>query len=106
MKALRVESNRLLKNETAGSTSPGSASSDSASLSQIRSPFENLLEATPSALLYFYGALTHFEAPGQLREIREGLEEMDEKQLRLLIIQGMADGNGWPCRAQPAFACH
>jgi len=58
------------------------------------------LAATPSALPYCYRALTHFEAPGQLREIREGLEEMDEKQLRLLIIQGMADGNAPAARSQ------
>ena len=90
----------FLENEAAGSNLPGSLSNIYASLSLAASPFEKVLMATPSALPYLFRALTHFEAPGQLREIREGLEEMDEKQLRLLIIQGMADGNDPAARSQ------
>ena len=58
------------------------------------------MEATSTALSFFYRVLTHFEPPGKFREIREGLEEMEEKQLRLLIILGMADGNDPAARSQ------
>jgi len=90
----------FLKNEAAASTSPRSTSTDSAALSEYRSPYEKLIEATSTALSFFYRVLTHYEAPGKLREIREGLEEMEEKQLRLLIILGMADGNDPAARSQ------
>ena len=90
----------LLKNEAAASTSPRSTSTDSAALSEYRSPYENLIEATSAALSFFYRVLTHYEAPGKLREIREGLEEMEENQLRLLIILGMSDGNDPAARSQ------
>ena len=44
--------------------------------------------------------LTFYETPARLKEVPEGLEQMDAEQLRLLVIQGIADGNDPAARSQ------
>ena len=53
-----------------------------------------------SGASFCYRVLTHYESPGDLKNIEEGLEQMDAMQIRLLIIKGITDGNTPAARSQ------
>ena len=69
--------------------------------SQPDVPWHNTQKATcVKQASHCYRVLTWYETPARLKEIPDGLEQMDAEELRVLVIKGIADGNDLAARSQ------